>query len=53
MKSFTVWLKQADVAVYIGGDPEKRQAPVITGKLDNPQILVDRLKKTITIIETK
>ena len=53
MKTFTVWLKEPDITVYIGGNPEKGEAPVITGKLNNPQILVDRQKKTITIVETK
>jgi len=53
MKSFTVWLKQPDVTLFIGGDPEKGEAPVITGKLDNPQILLDLQRKTITIIATK
>jgi len=53
MKSFTIWLKQPDVTLFIGGDPEKGEAPVITGKLDNPQILLDLQRKTITIIATK
>lgn len=53
MKSFTVWLKQANVALYIGGNPEKGQAPVITMTVEKPQILFDPEKNTITIIETK
>lgn len=53
METFTVWLRQPDIVIYIGGNPEKGEAPVVTGKLNSPQILVDRKKKTITIIETK
>ena len=53
MKAFTVWLKQSDVTLYIGGNPEHGQPPVITGTLEKPQIIVDPEKKTITIIETK
>lgn len=53
MKAFTVWLKQEGVALYIGGDPNKGQAPVITASINKPQILVDPEKKTITITETR
>lgn len=53
MNSFTVWLKQSKVALFIGGDPNKGQAPVITATLEKPQILVDPEKNTIIIIETK
>ena len=53
MKSFTVWLKQPSVTLFLGGDPKKGVAPVITATLENPQILVDQEKNTITIIETK
>jgi len=53
MTAFTVWLKQSAVVVYIGGDPTKSQAPVITATLEKPQILVDPEKNTITIVETK
>lgn len=53
MKAFTVWLKQPAVVLYIGGDPTKGTAPVITATVEKPQILVDPEKHTITIIETK
>jgi len=53
MKAFTVWLKQSAVALYIGGDPSKKEAPVITATIEKPQILVDPEKNTITIVETK
>lgn len=53
MKSFTVWLKQSAVTLYIGGDPHKGEVPTITATLEKPQILVDPEKNTITIIETK
>ena len=53
MKAFTVWLKQSDVTLYVGGDPNHGQPPVITATIEKPQIVVDPEKKTITIIETK
>lgn len=53
MKAFTIWLKKSDVTLYVGGDPTKGEAPVITATLVNPQIVVDPEKKTITIVETK
>lgn len=53
MKAFTVWLKQPAVTLYIGGDPNKSQSPVITATIEKPQIIVDPEKNTITIIETK
>ncbi len=48
---FTVWIRKTTV-ITIGGDPGK-VIPVITGKLVNPQILIDSEKGTITIVETK
>jgi hypothetical protein len=53
MKSFTVWLKQSKVALYVGGDPVKGEAPLIAATLEKPQVIVDMEKNTITIIETK
>lgn len=53
MMKFTVWVKVEKTSIFIGGDPSKGQAPVITGELKNPQILVDMEKGTITIVETK
>jgi len=53
MKQFTIWLKQPKVTIFIGGDPLKGQAPILTATIDNPQILVDREKNTITIVESK
>ena len=53
MKAFTIWLKQSDVTLYIGGSPEHGQPPMITATIEKPQIIVDPEKKTITIIETK
>lgn len=37
--------------MFIGGDPEKGQTPVITATLQSPQVLVDSAKGTITILE--
>lgn len=52
MRAFTIWLKNPAVTIFIGGDPAKGQVPVITGKLINPQIIVDPDKNTITIVDT-
>lgn len=53
MKPFTIWLKQPTVTLFVGGDPSKGQAPLITATIEKPQILVDPEKNTIVIIETK
>lgn len=53
MKAFTIWLKHPDVTLYINGDPNKGEAPVIAAKLEKPQIIVDPDKNTIVIMETK
>ena len=47
---FTVWVKKTTELVI---REEIDRPPVITGKLINPQILVDSAKGTITIVETK
>ncbi len=53
MKPFTIWLNHPGVALFIGGDPGKGQAPIITITLERPQVLVDPEKNTIVIVETK
>jgi len=52
MQAITAWLKISGVMLFIGGNPEKGQPPIITAKLDKPQVLIDPVKNTITIIET-
>ena len=52
MQAITTWLKISGVMLYLGGNPEKGQPPVVTVKLDKPQIIVDPVKNTIIIIET-
>lgn len=52
MRAFNVWLK-ANATLYVGGDPSKSKAPIVTMTFENPQILIDPEKNTITIIETK
>jgi hypothetical protein len=47
-----IWLKKK-ITVYIGGDPEKSQPPIITLEMDNPQIQFDTDKYTMVIFETK
>jgi len=53
MKSLTVWLKQSNVTLYIGGDPSKGITPMVTTVVEKPQVLVDAEKNIITILETK
>jgi len=47
-----IWQKKK-IIIYIGGDPEKKEAPVLTLELDSPQIKFDTNKNTVFIIETK
>ena len=49
----TIWLKGASTTLYMGGDPSKNQAPVVTAELQKPQILIDPDKNTVVIVETK
>lgn len=51
MKS-TIW-KKGKVTIYIGGNPEKNQAPEITLELNDPQFQLDTDKNTIIIFESK
>jgi len=53
MQAITTWLKVSGVTLYIGGDPLKGQPPVVTVKLEKPQVVVDPTKNTIVIVETK
>lgn len=48
----TIWLKKP-TTIYLGGNPEVGQAPVLTAELQKPQILVDPDKSTVVIVETK
>ena len=48
----TIWRKEK-TTVYIGGDPEKGEAPVFTLEMESPQIQFDTNKNVITIKETK
>ncbi len=48
-----IWLKGNKTTLYIGGDPEKGQAPVVTAELTDPQILIEPDKYSIKIVETK
>lgn len=53
MQAMTVWLKVSGVTLYVGGDPSKNTPPLITAKLEKPQVVIDQEKNTITITETK
>ena len=53
MAEYTFWLKK-ETTVFMGGDPTKGGTPVLTVvHVQNPQVLIDPEKGTITIIETK
>lgn len=47
-----IWLKKK-ITVFIGGDPEKNEAPIFTLEMENPQIKFDTNKNTMTVFETK
>ena len=47
-----VWQKKK-VTIYIGGDPEKNESPVITLEMDQPQIKFDADKNVMLLFETK
>jgi len=49
----TIWLKGSNTTLYIGGDPEKNQAPIVTAELKDPQILIEPDKYLVRIVETK
>ena len=49
--NLNIWVKRK-TTLFIGGDPSKGQAPVVTTELENPQLLIDTEKGVITIIET-
>jgi hypothetical protein len=48
-----IWLKGSTTTLYIGGDPEKKQAPVVTVELKDPQILIEPDKYLVVIKETQ
>lgn len=53
MAEYTFFLKK-EATLYMGVDPLKGGVPVLTVvHLQNPQILIDPEKGTITIVETK
>lgn len=51
---YTFFLKGKEATVFMGGDPSKGGVPSLTVvRVQNPQVLIDPEKGTITIIETK
>lgn len=48
-----LWLKSDKVTLYLGGDPDKGQPPIVTAELKAPQIIVEPDRYKVTIIETK
>jgi len=52
MKDFTVWINKSGVTFFVGGDPKDGKAPIITGKLEKPQIRVNPDRGEIVIVET-
>ena len=49
----TIWVKSEKATLFLGGDPERKQVPVVTAELKDPQIIVEPDKYTITIVETR
>jgi hypothetical protein len=49
----TIWLKGDKTTMYVGGDFEKGQAPVITAELKDPQIIIEPDKYLVIVKETK
>jgi len=49
--NLNIWIKKK-TTLFIGGDPAKGQAPIITTELENPQLLIDSENGKITIVET-
>lgn len=47
----TVWLKD-NAKIFIGGDPDKGQKPLVTVGAKMPQILISEERNKITIVET-
>ena len=47
---YTIWFKKP-TAIFVGGDPAKGQAPILTINAKQAQVLVDPDKGTITILE--
>lgn len=47
----TIWLKD-NAKIFIGGDPEKGQKPLITVGAKQPQILISEERNKIVIVET-
>lgn len=48
----TVW-KKNEAIVYVGGDPNKGEPPILTLTLKEPQIQIDEDTNTIVVKETK
>lgn len=48
-----IWLKGEKAKLFIGGDPEDGNVPVVTGELKDPQILIEPDKYKIVILETR
>jgi len=49
----TIWIKGDKTTLYMGADPEEKQAPVVTAELKDPQILIEPDKYKIVVKETK
>ena len=47
----TIWLKK-NIVIYIGGNPEKGEPPVITLDVKEPQITFDTNKSSVQISES-
>ena len=49
----TIWMKGGTTKMYVGGDPEKQEIPLIAAEIKDIQILIEPDKRTVTVLETK
>lgn len=49
----TIWEKKEETTIYVGGDPNKGEAPFITIQAKDPQVFIDDDKGYMVIKETK
>lgn len=48
---FNIWLKDRNITMYFGGDPEKNKPPLMTAELKSPQIIIEPDKGKIRVVE--
>ena len=53
MRELSLWLRQDNVPIYLGGNPDDKEIPSAIVKINKPQVIVDYTKNIIIIKETK